>query len=284
MDNSCLVLEGGGLRGAFTAGVLEFLLENKIHFGHIVGVSAGACVGASYVSKQFGRNRKVNVELPSDKRYMGFRHLVAKGSYFNMDFIFNQIPNRLAPFDESAFFQNPARFDIVATSFESGEPVIFSKEIQAEIGLSKALVASSSIPLISKPVNINEKFYFDGGVADSIPVRYALTQNEKAVVILTRPRGYRKEKLKNEFLFKMAFQEHPEFLKAILARSENYNQSLEYCEQMEQEGKVLILAPSADYSVSRIEKSYGKREALYNHGYQYMRDRLDELKCFLKLS
>jgi len=284
MNNSCIVLEGGGLRGAFTAGVLEYLLENKIDFDRIIGVSAGACVGASYVSRQFGRNRKVNVEFPSDERYMGLRHLITSGSYFNMKFIFDEIPNKLVPFDEHSFYSNSSEFDVVTTSLATGERKVFTRNDFKSISLNTALVASSSIPLIARPMLIDHKLYFDGGVSDSIPVKYALSKHPKVVVVLTRPRGYRKEKLSGKLFYKMAFRKHPEFLKTLLSRNDEYNKTLDFCEQMEQEGKVLILAPSADYSISRIEKSYGKREALYNHGYQYMQDRLDELKCFLKLS
>ena len=191
MKNSCIVLEGGGLRGAFTSGVLEYFLENNVIFDRVVGVSAGACVGASYISKQIGRNRKVNVEYPSDKRYMGFRHLITTGSYFNMKFVFEEIPNQLVPFDEQAFYKNPSEFDVIATSLDDGQSVVFSRKDFKNISLNKALVASSSIPMLAKPVNINGKLYFDGGVSDSIPVKYALSRHEKAVVVLTRPRGYR---------------------------------------------------------------------------------------------
>jgi predicted patatin/cPLA2 family phospholipase len=125
MKNSCIVLEGGGLRGAFTSGVLEYLLEKEINFDRVIGVSAGACVGASYVSKQKGRNRKVNVEYPSDKRYMGLRHLFTTGSYFNMKFIFEEIPTRLVPFDEQKFFNNPTEFDVVTTTVNTGNSVVF---------------------------------------------------------------------------------------------------------------------------------------------------------------
>jgi predicted patatin/cPLA2 family phospholipase len=281
MDNSCIILEGGGLRGAFTGGVLEFLLEKEIYFDRVIGVSAGACIGASYVSKQKGRNRMVNVEYPSDKRYMGFRHLITKGSYFNMDFIFNDIPNSLVPFDEPTFYQNPAEFDVVATSLNSGNAVVFSKVEVARIGVGKVLVASSSIPLISRPVTIDGQLFFDGGVADSIPVNYAFSKHEKAVVVLTRPRGYRKEELSNSFVLRVVFGKHPEFLKTLLLRNENYNRTLDLCDQLEREGKLFIIAPSAEISVSRIEKSYEKREALYNHGYGLMGEQVDNLLSFL---
>ena len=196
MKNSCIVLEGGGLRGAFTSGVLEYLLEREVNFDRVIGVSAGACVGASYVSKQKGRNRKVNVEYPSDRRYMGFRHLITTGSYFNMEFVFGELPTKLVPFDEQAFFENPAEFDVITTSLTSGKSKIFTKNKIKEFGVDKVLIASSSIPLLSKPVDINGRLFFDGGVADSIPVKHAFSKHETAVVILTRPRGYRKNEIK----------------------------------------------------------------------------------------
>jgi len=219
MKNSCLVLEGGGLRGAFTSGVLEFLLEREMDFGRVVGVSAGACIGASYVSKQLERNRKVNVEYPSDKRYMGFRHLLRTGSYFNMDFVFGELPKKLVPFDEEAFYLNPAEFDIVTTSLRTGGSVVFPKRALKEIGLDKVLVASSSLPLLSNPVRIGDQYFLDGGVADSIPVKYALERHEKAVVVLTRPRSYRKEKFSYPFIFKRVFRRHPEFLRTLHERN-----------------------------------------------------------------
>jgi len=274
-------LEGGGLRGAFTSGVLEYLLEKEMDFDRIVGVSAGACVGASFLSKQKGRNKKVNVEYPSDKRYMGFRHLLTTGSYFNMKFVFGELPTRLVPFDEPAFYENPAEFDIVTTSLNSGNTVIFSKKETSKIGIDKVLVASSSIPLLSKPIQIGNQLFLDGGVSDSIPVKYALSKHEKAVVVLTRPRGYRKEKLKNAFPFKFVFRKHPEFLKVLLERNDEYNRTLDFCEQMESAGRLFILAPSQEFSIGRTEKSLEKRMNLYNHGYSYMQKNFEDLQQFL---
>ena len=284
MKNSCIVLEGGGLRGAFTSGVLEYLLEKDIDFDRVVGVSAGACVGASYLTKQKGRNRKVNVEYPSDKRYMGFRHLLITGSYFNMKFVFGELPTKLVPFDEHAFFENPAAFDALATSLSTGKSVVFSKDELKEISVEKALVASSSIPLMATPVDINEHLFFDGGVSDSIPVKYALSKHEKVVAVLTRPRGYRKEKLGNTFLFKFAFRKHPEFLQTLLNRNDEYNKTLDFCEQMEREGKLFIIAPSAEYSISRTEKSLERRVALYDHGYRLMQQELEKMQSFLEIA
>ncbi len=279
--NTCIVLEGGGLRGAFTSGVMEYLLERDLNFDRVIGVSAGACVGASYLSKQKGRNRKVNVEYPSDKRFMGFKHLITTGSYFNMEFVFDELPNRLVPFDELAFFKNPAEFDVIATSLNSGNSIIFSKREIAKIGLNNALVASSSIPLLSRAVNIGGEFYFDGGVSDSIPVAYALSQHDKAVVVLTRPRGYRKGKLSNKLFLKIAFRKHPEFLKALIRRNEQYNKTLELCDRMEREGRLFIIAPSPEFSVGRTEPNLEKRMNLYTHGYQLIRKEFENLQQFL---
>jgi len=281
MKNSCIVLEGGGLRGAFTGGVLEYFLEKELNFDRVIGVSAGACTGASYQSKQKGRNRKVNVEYPADKRYMGLTQLISTGSYFNMKFIFDEIPNKLAPFDEKAFFNNPAEFDIVTTSLGTGDRVVLAKSDIANIGVSKALIASSSIPLLSQPVDIGGQLYFDGGVSDSIPVRYALSKHEKAVVILTRPRGYRKGEMGAKLLFKLVFRKHPEFLETLLKRNDEYNKTLDFCEQMEQEGKLFIIAPAPEFSIGRTEKSYEKRLALYNHGYKVSSIEYENLQLFL---
>jgi len=284
MKNTCLVLEGGGLRGAFTSGVLEFLLEQKIGFDRIVGVSAGACVGASFVSGQKGRNRKVNVEMPSDKRYMGLRHLLTTGSYFNMKFVFGELPTRLVPFDEPAFYRNPTAFDVVTTSLETGQPVVFDKDALSANGIDKVLVASCSIPLISRAAAVGDQLYFDGGVSDSIPIRYALSKHKKAVVVLTRPRGYRKGKLSNTRLLKFVFRKHPDFLKTLLRRNEDYNETLDFCEEMERQGELFLIIPDPEFSIGRTEKSLEKRMALYGHGYSIMRSKLEEMKHFLDYS
>ena len=281
MRNSCIVLEGGGLRGAFTGGVLEYLLEKDFNFDRVVGVSAGACLGASFASRQKGRNRKVNVEFPSDRRYMGFRHLLTKGSYFNMEFIFGEIPNRLVPFDAQAFFENPAEFDVVTTSLKSGHSVVFDKKELMQWGVDRVLVASSSIPLISRPVDIGGQSYFDGGVADPIPVRYALHMHEKAVVVLTRPRGYRKGKNGNMSLFKLFFRKHPSFVQAMLRRNVEYDKTLDFIEQKEHDGKLFVLTPSPEFSIGRTEKSFEKRLALYNHGYEVIGREFVNLQKFL---
>jgi predicted patatin/cPLA2 family phospholipase len=282
MKNTCIVLEGGGLRGAFTCGVLEYLLENDFNFGRVIGVSAGACNAASYVSKQIGRNWKVNIEFPSDKRFMGLSHLITKGSYFNMPFIFGEIPDKLVPFDDQAVFDNPVEFEIVVTSFESGKSVVMTKNDIAQFGMDKVLMASSSIPFLSQPVSINGHLYYDGGVSDSIPVKYALRKHDKAVVVFTRPRGYRKGKTSHRSFIKFVFRKHPEFAEAMLSRNDAYNKTLDFCEQMEKEGKLYLIAPSAEFSIGRTEQNLEKRAALYHHGYELISKEFEKMKAFLQ--
>lgn len=282
MNDSCLVLEGGGLRGAFTSGVLEYFLENRIDFPSVVGVSAGACTGASYMSRQIGRNWKVNVEAPSDKRFMGIQHLVRNGSYFNMEFIFEEIPQKIIPFDEQAFYQNQSDFDVIITSSSTGESVVLPKDEIERIGLNRVLRASSSIPIISKPVDINGQHFYDGGVSDSIPVKYALGKHKKAVAILTRPRGYRKEISRTPFIYKLAFRKNPALLRAMIKRNEEYNSALDYCDRMEKEGRLFIIAPSPEYSVKRTEHSFERRASFYNHGHSILNNEIESLLQFLQ--
>lgn len=198
-----------------------------------------------------------------------------------MKFVFEELPGRLVPFDEPAFFKNPAEFDVITTSRSSGNSIVFSKKELLEIGLNKALVASSSIPLLSRAVTIGGESYFDGGVSDSIPVEYALGMHEKAVVVLTRPRGYRKGKISNLLIYKMAFRKYPEFMKVLINRNEEYNQTLDLCERMEQDGRLFLLAPSAEFSISRTEPSLKKRMSLYLHGYRIIEKEFENLTKFL---
>jgi len=163
----------------------------------------------------------------------------------------------------------------------TGNPVVLTKRDIENIGVGNALVASSSIPLLSQPVDIKGQLFLDGGVSDSVPVRYALSKHEKAVVVLTRPRGYRKGETRGTLLLKFVFRKHPEFLETLLKRNEEYNKTLDFCEQMEQEGKLFIIVSSPEFSIGRTEKSYEKRLAVYNHGYSLIDKKFDDLQLFL---
>jgi predicted patatin/cPLA2 family phospholipase len=212
---------------------------------------------------------------------MGIRHLLTGLSYFNMKFIFDEIPCRLVPFDEEAAYRNSAEFEVGVTSMETGRSVFFNKENMKRIGINAALVASSSIPLLSQPVKIEGRMYLDGGVADSVPVRYALSRFPKAVVILTRPRGYRKGAATMPALVRFLFRKYPAFAATLNSRNDSYNETLDFCEEMERQGRLFIFAPEEKYSIGRAEKDYGRRLAAYEHGYDMMNDLFGRMRDFL---
>lgn len=281
MKNSCIVLEGGGLRGCFSAGVMDYLLEQDIKFDHVIGVSAGACVGASFISRQKRRNYTVNVIFPSAKEYMGIKQLITRHSFFNMDYIFRKVPDELCLFDYDTALKNPAVFNMILTSYSTGKAEVFSAKGKDKETFMKGLTATSSLPFLSVPVKINGEIFMDGGVADSIPVKYAMTSHKKAVAVLTRPRGYRKEPAKMKWLIRLIFRKHREFAEAMIRRSENYNESIDMCDRLEKEGKLFVIAPDPKYKVHRGEKDILVRDAFYRHGFQLMEERFPELKKFL---
>ncbi|MFW6366873.1 MAG: patatin-like phospholipase family protein [Spirochaetota bacterium] len=274
------VLEGGGLRGTFSAGVLENLLERGYFLDHIIGVSAGACIAASYSSRQRGRNWRVNVQMPSSPRYVGLRNYLLTGSFFNMQYIFEEIPNNLDPFDEETFYASPEEFETGVTSRETGEMVYFNKEKLRKHGFCRVLMASSSIPFLSKPVEIDGTYYYDGGVGESIPVGHAVKSHEKVLVILTRPRGYRKKPVRFERLVRMKYRKHPAFADAMLNRWKQYNASLDLVNRLEGEGRAFVIAPEGEYIVKRMERDTERLGSLFRHGYASMDGRFEELVSF----
>lgn len=200
MNNIGLVLEGGGMRGVYTAGVLEYFLEHEIFFPYVIGVSAGAGVAASYLSKQKGRNKIVNVDYVTDPRYISFRNYLKSRQFFGMDFIFDEIPNKLVPFHYDEFYKNDAEFVVGTTDCHTGEPVYFGKEDYGQ-EIIKVIKASSSLPFIAPEVHFKERVLLDGGISDPIPIKKAQSDGyEKSVVILTRNRGYTKRPSKYKFL------------------------------------------------------------------------------------
>src|SRR5690625_2650407 len=189
-----LVLEGGGMRGLYTAGVLEYFAQQEINFPYVIGVSAGACMAASYLSEQQGRNRTVNIDFVNDKRYLSFMNLIRKGELFGMDFIFDEIPNKIVPLDVSKIISGPEEFVIVTTNCDTGEPMYFYKEDYDAATLGKLLRASSSIPFFAEAVEHNGIHMLDGGIVDPLPIVKAESDGlTKNVVVLTKPRGYYKK-------------------------------------------------------------------------------------------
>lgn len=278
MDNVGLVLEGGGMRGLYTCGVLEWFMENNIDFNYIIGVSAGACNAVSYISRQPGRNAKVNIEYVKSWHYMSLRNLVLNRSYFGMDFIFDEIPNKHVSFDYQAFYDSPCNFLIGVTDCRTGKPAYFPKE---EIGEKfEALRASASLPMLSPIVTYKGREYLDGGISDSIPIRKSIQDgNNKNVIVLTQNKGYRKKPAKFTGMLKLTYRKYPQLIESILNRHKMYNSTLDLIDQLEEEGKALVIRPSQPLEVGRTEKNPQRLYNLLDLGYQDIKKAWPEPSC-----
>lgn len=269
LEKTGLVLEGGGMRGIYTSGVHEYLLEKEIYYPYVIGVSAGASNSCNYVARQKGRGRRTNLNYLDNWRYMSLRSLVVKGSYFGLDFIFDDIPNRLDIFDYDTFYQSPGVFRIGATNCITGQTDYFDK---SEIGPRlEHLKASCSLPFVSPIVKINEIPYLDGGIADPIPVRKALADGcEQVVVVLTQPQGYRKapSSKKMSFLYQMVFRKYPELVKSLELRNQYYNETIDFVEELARQGKATIIRPDGSLQLKLFEKDPLVLEKLFEQGYQ----------------
>ncbi|MDP4125530.1 MAG: patatin family protein [Bacillota bacterium] len=280
MYNVGLVLEGGGMRGLYTCGVLEYFMENNLYFNYVVGVSAGACNAASYVSKQLGRNEKVIINFVKDWRYMSLRNLILNKSYFGMDFIFDDIPNKHVFFDFKTFQNSPCNFLIGATDCKTGKPIYFSKEDLGE--KFQALRASASLPMISPIVNYKGHELLDGGISDSIPIKKSLDDgNTKNIIVLTRNKDYRKSPKKLNGLLKLKYKNYPLLLETMTNRYKNYNKTLEYIEQLEEENKAIVIRPLRKLEVGRLEKDPKKLYALLRSGYDDTKNSYEKIMAFI---
>lgn len=285
MSNIGLVLEGGALRGLYTCGVLDFFMEKNIWLDYSIGVSAGACNGVSYVSKQKERSRRININYVDDKRYLSFRNLLKEKSVFGIDFAYNQLPNVLDPFDYKCFFDSKEDFTIVATDCITGKPVYFNKSHFKEDkdDILTAIRASSSMPFLAPVVHYNELALLDGGISDPIPVRKAEADgNEKNIIVLTRNRGYRKKPFRLGWAAKKLYSKYPGIIKAMEERYSVYNDTLDYIENLERENKAFVIAPSKPIEVGRLEKNKDKLAALYENGYRDAEEKYEEILKFIK--
>lgn len=276
-----LVLEGGAMRGLFTAGVMDVLMENGIVFDGIVGVSAGAAFGCNYKSGQIGRVLRYNTTYCQDWRYCSFRSLIKTGDLYGADFCYHELPEQLDLFDDEAFQKNPADFYAVCTDCESGEPV-YKKIQSAQYNDLEWIRASASMPLVSRIVDINGQKLLDGGIADSIPLRFMENSGyANNVVVLTQPRSYRKKKNSLLPLMKLALKKYPKVVDAMARRHINYNETLDYIRKQEQEGKVFVISPDEKLDIGRTEKDPDKLRAVYAIGRKAAEAKLSELKHFL---
>lgn len=265
--NTALILEGGGLRGAFTCGVLDLFMEKGIRFPFTVGVSAGACNGLSYMSGQKGRARSSNIDLMEKHHYVGIRYLFTQGCIMDFKLLFEDFPEKIIPYDYPAYFSNPDRFAMVTTNCLTGQAEYFEEKSSPE-RVMDIVRASSSLPFVTPISYVDGIPMLDGGIADSLPVEYALSQGfEKVVVVLTRNKGYRKGEKPNR-LVKLFYRKYPRLQEAIMNRNKVYNRSMELIESLEREGRALIIAPERPIEVGRMEKDTGKLRAFYREGYE----------------
>lgn len=285
MIKAALVLEGGALRGMYTSGVLDTFLKNNMEFECVAGVSAGALNAMSYISKQPGRSAKINLEYCDDPRYIGRKAFIKNKGIIGYDYLFGDISENKVPFDYKSFENTNQRFIIVTTNCEKAETEYLEKSNCND--LFKAAQASSSMPLASAMVEINNNHYLDGAVTTSIPVKWALEQGyEKVVVVLTRDKTYRKPILSNKMkkLYKLAYHKYPKLIEKLNTMPERYNKLQDEIIDLEKEGKIFIIRPEKEVIVSRLEKDKEKLENLYKEGIAEAEKNLDALKEYLEIS
>lgn len=277
-----LVLEGGALRAIFSSGVCDALLDGNVMTDYVIGVSAGIAYGVSYVSRQPRRNLEVVTRFAPDKRYMGMNNLVDKSnrSYFGLKFAYDTIPNELIPFDYDTFAAYPGEVEAVVTNLNTGKADYLPVPRQDHESL--LLQATCAMPLLFPIYRIGGQPYLDGGAADSIPWQRALDQGcERVVVVLTRPREYRRKPDQMIRLIRKQYQEYPKFVETMETRAQRYNENRQQLFALEREGKVLVIAPKSTLGVGRIERDTEKLRLLWAEGYQMTVERMDEIKDYL---
>lgn len=280
MASSSLILEGGGMRGIFTAGVLDYFMDKDLRFDHCIGVSAGSCHGCSYLSRQRGRAYRITMENLKNKHYCSLYSLITTGDLFGVKFAYDEVPNRLYPFDHETFNSCGTAFHVVVTNCITGQAEYpLMKDMNQDIIYVRA---SSSLPLVSRLVYINGTPYLDGGISDSVPLRFSMEQGyQKPVVILTQPKGYRKTPSSSVSLIRRVYSKYPKMVEAMAHRHEVYNETLEELERLEAEGRVFVIRPEAALDVGRIEKNYGRLDAAYRQGYETAARQFDALLAYL---
>jgi predicted patatin/cPLA2 family phospholipase len=265
-DKSALVLEGGGMRGVFTCGVLDYLMDHKISFPYTVGVSAGACNGLSYMSHQRGRGRYSNIDLLAKYKYIGLRPLLKRRGLIDQQLLFHRFPDRILPYNYKAYAENPNRFEMVTTDCVSGKACYWEEKLD-EKRIIDIVKASSSLPYACPIIYVDGKPMLDGGIVDSIPLMRAYGQGfEDCVVVLTRNRGYRKSD-KEVMVPRFIYKEYPRLRVALRNRNKIYNEQLEMVERLEDEGKIKVIRPMKPIVVDRMETSVRKLTDLYEEGY-----------------
>lgn len=280
MYNKGLVLEGGGMRGIFTAGVLDFFLENNIEFSDCFAVSAGACHACSYLSKQHKRAYNISIDYLKDKNYCSIYSLLTTGNLFGTKMVYDKIPNEMNLYDYNEYLKSKTRFFVVITNCNTGKAEY--KLIEDMRNSMDIIRASSSLPLLSKIVYIKGEEYLDGGISDSIPIRESIKRgNPPNVVVLTQSREYRKQPNNLMSLLKMKYKKYPELINSLENRHVVYNQTLDYIYEEEKKGNIFVIQPQRPLKLGRVEKNKEKLSEVYQKGYMQAKDNFKSLKSFL---
>lgn len=276
-----LVLEGGAMRGLFTAGVIDVLLENNIRFDGGVGVSAGVAFGVNYKSHQAGRVLRYNLRFAGNPRYASWKSWRQSGNLYAANFCYHLLPEKLDKFDKETFAKDPMEFWSVSTDAATGEANYHLLTDCDYVDL-EWVRASASIPFFAHPVAIGGRFYFDGGVSDSIPIKFAQQHYTKNVLVTTQPKAYRKGKDKLWPIEKIVLRKYPAVLKKIKTRSQDYNSCLNYIENQEEAGNIFVIRPPYSLDIGTMESDKNELRRVYNIGREEMEKQLPSLKRFLK--
>ena len=278
-----LVLEGGALRGLFTSGIIDVFLENNIRFDAAVGVSAGVVFGTNMKSGQKGRGIRYNLKYSKNWRYKSFRSLLFTGDLFGADFCYHELPTKLDIFDTEFFRKDPTTFYAVVTDVETGRP--YYKELtDGEFEDLEWVRASASMPLASKIVKIGDNKFLDGGIADSIPLKFMEEHGfKKNIVVLTQPQEYVKQPYKIMPLVKTVYHKYPDLVKSIGQRHEMYNEQTAYVRSREAEGACFVIRPEEALNIKPLEKDPNELQRVYDHGVMVGNKVLDELKRFMEI-
>ena len=269
-SNSGLILEGGGMRGVFTCGVLDYLMDKDIRFPYTIGVSAGACNGLSYISRQRGRAKFSNIDLLKKYNYIGIKHLLKKGNIMDFDLLFHTFPEEIIPYDYEMLATTEQRFEMVTTSCKTGKACYYeeTKNPERVIDIVKA---SSSLPFVCPIAYVDGEPMLDGGIADSIPIMRARELGfDDNVVVLTRNKGYRKTEKDMKYV-SLFYKKYPAMQDAIRNRNKMYNEQISMIEAMEERGELIVIRPQKPIEVDRMERDTKKLLALYEEGYEEAR-------------
>lgn len=265
--HTALVLEGGGMRGVFTSGVLDWMMDHGITFPYLVGVSAGSSNALSFASHQRGRAKYTFADLQMERHYLGVRNIPRHHSILDMDLLYRELPETLWPYDYAAYRANPMRVETVATDCLTGQAV-YLEEKESAARIIDIVRASSALPFACPVAHVDGRPLLDGGIADSIPLQRALEQGYRhAIVVLTRHRGYRKEE-KPLHLPPFVYRRYPQLREALRTRAKRYNAQLAWVERLEDEGRITVIRPDHPVEVARIETDMDKMNALYRHGFE----------------